>query len=153
MERAKVFPLQQEEGFPAVALQLRRSIIDISPFKVIFAYIGRAQVEWQRPAQLADSVLEFVATARRFNTKAIIVIAGPIPRGSDGRQLIARCVNAGKKIRATCRGLESVVFSSVAQDFYSIHGLNKFLINHKGVSKLGRSTIIKDIHAKLACYM
>ena len=145
MDGPMITILPPQDGFDAVARQIRRRLIDVSTFNVIHASMGRADLDGFPVRNLVCAVQDFVETVRRFNSSALIVLVGPIPRQTDSHKMVGSCVNAGKLIRKFCAKNSDVVFSGLAMQFYNIKGIVPDMLQSTGATPLARLSLKKDI--------
>ena len=134
-----------QNGFEMVARLLRRKVLDISGIDLVHCSMGRADLECSGLKSFDKVLDDFCSTIRRFNSSCEIILAGPIPRGSDTYRWVGACVMAGKATRKFCLGRTDIKFSSLAMGFYDKAGIKQEFLNHNGASPLGKLLLKKDV--------
>ena len=76
MDGLKLHVVPPQWGYSDVARAVRRRIINIDQYQVIFVMIGRADMV-RAVAHLQEAVDDFVSTCKRFNPEAVVVLSGP----------------------------------------------------------------------------
>ena len=133
-------------GWSDLARLVRRRIISVAKWAKLYVALGRADIA-DGVSEVAETLQDLAASITRFNPNIMVVLAGPIPRGSDSRRMVARCVNAGKIVKSFCSQQEGFTFSTVACQFYTKKGVNALLVLPGGASGLGKAALKADIRA------
>ena len=150
MDGTHVLIQPPQTGLTQLARLIRRRLIDLQEFDLIFVCVGRADLrcptkEWGHLTE------EFIATVRRFNPLAWISISGPIPTPVDDKEAVARCVNAGKVMKLVCVRQEKVRYSWLAQQFYNKQGRKANMYSASGISALGKAVLKCEIRDCSKC--
>ena len=133
------------DGLWSMAKLLRRGCFDLTSCKVLFVFLGRADVG----DDILDAVEDFSATVGRCNYNIALVISGPIPRFGDSRRMVGACVLAGRKIKNLCTRIQRLQFSNVAAQFYNKAGVNPATLHKFGITQAGSSILASNVMAKL----
>ena len=141
-----------DRGLEKLAEDVRRARVSLAAVKVLVVYVGRADVMATQSRKEYILVLEdFVATVKRFGPSIRMVLAGPIPRGTDSCKVIAKLVLAGRVVRNLCKQNEDLEFSRVAEEFITPLGVNLAKMLPDGASRLGKASIQSNFITKLSC--
>ena len=148
MDGLKIYIQPPQAGYHEVARRIRRQLIPIQDFKIVFAVLGRPDMECQQ-AELPLALDNFLSAVLRFNPGALVIFAAPIPKGLDSRKLIGRCHNAGKVVHAFASQQERADYSRVAEQFYNKKGINCITMLPTGATALGRASLRSVVRSKL----
>ena len=148
MGTAAVHVLADGDGVAAAANAIRRRAIQLSSTKVLVLVAGRSDLP-VTPEEFTLILQDFQDTVDRFNPATKIVFVAPIPRATDDRKAVAKCINMGKIVRKYAASNENTDFSRVAQEFYNKSGVNVLMLSEDGATTFALAAIKFNIIAKL----
>ena len=147
MDGVDVYTAEPYSGYWEFAKKIRRGVWNVAQYDVIIACGGRSDLQHGS----VDAALEdFVATVRRLNPRGAIILTGPVPRGGDSRSMVAKCVVASKTVRAVVNASDRMLFSRLAEDFYTKAGVNKTTLCGDNLTSIGFHCVFQNIKAKLS---
>ena len=139
MDGININVLPPQGGLDYAARLIRRKQLIIKS-DVLFVCLGRADVE-EGLSGFQESLLDLHDSVLRFNENTKIICSGPIPRGTDGRRQVARCVNAGKVVKSFCATRQRSCFTPLAMEFITRRGVNLVLMLPQGASAMGKAVL------------
>ena len=99
--------------------------------------------------EFKEALEDFVSTVTRKEPKAVVILAAPIPWFDDNTNMVGKCVTAGKSVRALCNRSDRLVFSKLAEEFYTRVGVNLSVCNAQGLTQAGMLAVQRNVKAKL----
>ena len=143
--RCKVSIVDKYFGYRDLSGDINKGTFPIQEVAVLLVMVGRADA-MAKERNVLDEVQMFIHTVKKTKPETKIVITGPFPRALDDARRVRKLHAVGTKLRILADN-SRVFYSFLVEAFTTPNGLNRQLVDEKGLTTAGKQILRSQILA------